>query len=102
LIPITARKGIVTRPILDKLEEKLPNYRCSKCGLGIIEYPFYKNGFEKYYHIICALSIGQLDIYDMELLIRRLEIDIETEKSLKMTLYQYLNGAGREEIVKTK
>ena len=94
MIPITARKGIITRPIFSKQadSEQFPNIKCSKCELAILNYPFYKNGYEKYYHINCALICGQLTIPEVEMVIRRITILIETKRQLEDTLIDYVSG----------
>lgn len=94
MIQITARKGIVTRSIFErnKESEQSLNIKCSKCGFGILNYPFYKNGYEKYYHIHCALLVGQLTIEEMENLIKRLTIAIQTKESLEIALRDFLGS----------
>jgi hypothetical protein len=94
MIPITTHKGIITRPVFNKKEdsEQFPNIKCSKCGNAILNYPFYKNGYEKYYHINCSLQCGQLTIEEVEIAIKRIAILIETKRQLEDTLVEFVSG----------
>ena len=95
MINQTTRKGIIIRPMHDRTEgnEQFPNIKCRKCELSILDYPFYKTAFEKYYHIICAIIVGSLSIEEVEFVIRSLkkqsDINLETANSLFDTISQY-------------
>jgi hypothetical protein len=100
MLGITNRKGIVTRPIYSEYNrynedrEEFPTLECRKCEHKITDYPFFKNGFEKYYHVECALVVGQITVAELEHMMKRIESSIvigkETVKTLTKTLSDYI------------
>lgn len=98
MINVNSHKGIIMRPMFSKLKDKeqSPNLKCRKCEGSITGYPYFKSGYEQYYHIACALIVARLNIEDIQFLIRKLvstvEIATETETTLSLILHNYLES----------
>lgn len=109
---ITNRKGVVIRPIYseynkdhNKIDKEIFHLlTCRKCERTIMDYPYFKNGFEKYYHILCALTIGQLSLNELEFLVKRLTTSIAVGNETIIILNQVMDSyVGKDKtIIKTK
>ena len=98
MINVNSHKGIVMRPMFSRSKDKeqFPNLKCRKCELTIKDYPYFKSGYEQYYHIVCALTVARLNIEDIQFISRKLDstakIAIETKYNLDSILQNYLEG----------